>query len=130
MNQERDRLRALCAQNTTDFAPEFREWLHANFHIWQAFVNEALKVRARGHQHYSARTIVEVLRHHSLIAESGGPWKIDNDRVPDMARMWALRYPSMDGMFALRKRPPRFDVLQQFANGPRIAGAYGEVLPA
>jgi hypothetical protein len=126
--QERQRLDVLVVLNAHDFAPEFRSWLHANLHVWQAFVHEAMKVRAVGHDHYSARTIVEVLRHQSAIREVGGPWKIDNDRVPDMARLWGLRYPSMAAMFAFRKRPLRAEPVRGFpmsemaATSPRRTG--------
>lgn len=84
------------------FSDDFVEWLPSNIHIFQAFVIEAAKIHSRGFKHYSARTIIHVLRHHSAITELGGQWKINNNYSPYLARLFDLAYPHMAGMFEYR----------------------------
>lgn len=99
-----DRELELLAKNPDVFPLRFAEWFMANRHVWVAFCQEAFKVRARGHKHYSARTIVHVLRHHSAVSEcSDAGWKIDNDHSPYLARLFDLRYPSCAGMWEYRR---------------------------
>ena len=100
---EKQRLRALMLEHAELFPEEFFDWLPDNLHIWNAFVAEAQKVRARGFQKYSARTIVHFLRHHTAVAEaSGAGWKVNNNHSPYLARLFDLRYPSMAGMWEYR----------------------------
>lgn len=75
------------------FKPGFLSWLAANAHIYAAFEQEALSLIAAGRDHYSARTIVEVLVHHSILSATSGTFKIGNDRAPDLARVFAIRHP-------------------------------------
>lgn len=90
-------------QHPCEFSPGFDEWLDRNFVIWRAFEREALRVAER-RLHYSARTIAEVIRHHTALAEQGGHFKIGNDTVPDMARLFALLHPEREDLFEFRKR--------------------------
>jgi hypothetical protein len=76
------------------FNDDFIGWLTLNQHIYEAFERQALLLIARGRSHYSARTIVEVLVHHSILAEKpGGGFKIRNDVAPDLARVFAIQHP-------------------------------------
>lgn len=85
------------------FRPGFDEWVTFNPHIMCAFVHQADAVRARGRKHYSARTIVEVLRHESVLRETPiGEWKINDHAAPDLARLYMLIRPEAHGFFELR----------------------------
>jgi hypothetical protein len=84
------------------FRPGFAAWLADNRHVWHRFEAEAHKVRARGRKHYSARTIVEVLRHESALADSGEPWKLNDHNTPDLARLYLLAHPDASGFFETR----------------------------
>lgn len=84
------------------FPPEFIDWLYDNQHIWVGFVSEASKVINAGFKHYSARTIVHVLRHHSALTERGGEWKINNNHSPYLGRLFALVYPQHEKLFEFR----------------------------
>jgi len=97
----------LVQRNPDHFSDDFGDWLEDNVHIWKAFEREALEIHNRGQQHYSARTIVEFLRHHSAIRERGGMWKINNDSVPYLARLFVLLYPEANRLFEFRKVNPR-----------------------
>lgn len=82
----------------------FAEWLEANWHIWTRFVAEANLIWNAGRRHYSARTIVEVLRHQSAIAEQAGAFKINDQCCPPMAMLYTLLYPERKGFFEIRKQ--------------------------
>jgi hypothetical protein len=88
--------------HTEMFSNEFLVWLPKNLHIWDAFVDQATAVHKRGFKHYSARTIIHVLRHHSALNEEGGEWKINNNISPYLARLFDLKYPNMAGMWEFR----------------------------
>ena len=87
------------------FRSGFAAWLADNLHVWRAFEREADRIWSRGRRHYSARTIVEVLRHESALAEVGGEWKINGNVVPDLARLYGLAHPDRSGMFETRVMP-------------------------
>ena len=85
------------------FADEFLEWLPVNLHVWDAFVDEAKKIINRGFKHYSARTIICVMRHHSAVAEKDGEYKINNNHSPYFARLFDLMYPQHAGLWEYRE---------------------------
>jgi len=75
------------------FRPEFRAWLQENFHIWKAFEHQALAAWNRGRRHYSARTICEYLRHETTLREAGDSFKLNNDEIPCLSRLFVLLNP-------------------------------------
>jgi len=87
------------------FREDFYEWLIANYPIFEYFEQSAYKVRQSGFDHYSARTIVEVMRHRTNIREIGdGTWKLNDKRTPDMARLYMALHPEHAGLFEFRSR--------------------------
>jgi hypothetical protein len=93
------------AMNPTMFRADFYEWLQENFHVFEYFEQSANKVWDSGFKHYSARTIVEVMRHRTNIREIGdGTWKLNDKRTPDMSRLFSLLHPEKEGLFELRRR--------------------------
>lgn len=99
---EHDELLDLAAYYIADLGHDFVSWLPDNLHIWDAFVKEAFKVIGKGFAHYSARTIIHVMRHHSALHEENGEWKINNNHSPYLARLFALRYPQHEDLFEYR----------------------------
>jgi hypothetical protein len=96
--------------NQDKFSKEFLAWFPDNQHIWLAFLNETRKVINAGFNHYSARTIVHVLRHHSALAERNSGWKINNNISPYLARLFALCHPAHKNLFEYRSTPrAKFD---------------------
>lgn len=85
------------------FTQEFLDYLPENIHVWEAFEREALAVARRGFKHYSARTIIHVLRHHSALQEKGSEWKLNNNISPYLARLFALMHPGYANLFEYRK---------------------------
>lgn len=92
----------LARANAEQFNPGFPEWLSRNLHIWLRFRDEADRIRRR-RDHYSARTILEFIRHESMLYEFGqAEYKINNNSAPDLARLYMLATPNAEGFFALR----------------------------
>lgn len=90
-------------EHKEQFSDEFLRWIPENAHIWIAFEQEALKIIAKGYKHYSARTIIHVLRHHSALSEQGdGGWKINNNISPYLARLFAILNPAYANLFEYR----------------------------
>lgn len=83
-------------------AADFLEWLPENIHVWDAFVAETFKVIRRGFKHYSSYTIVEFLRHHTAVSESGAVYKINNNHRPYLPRLFEIVYPQHAGLFEYR----------------------------
>lgn len=84
------------------FRKDFAVHLADNWHVYEAFAREADKVWARGQRHYSARTVIEVLRHESALRESGSEWKLNDWWTKDLARLWICMHPERDGFFEFR----------------------------
>lgn len=87
------------------YRDDFGRWLFENWHVYEAFEREALKVRATGREHYSARTIGEYLRHHTLVAQREGEFKINDHVWPDLARLFMQMNQSLRGFFETRTAP-------------------------
>jgi len=81
---------------------DFDSWIESNKHIYDAFEKEALKI-AKRRDRYSARTIVEFLRHHTMISEQSGEWKINDHCIPYLSRMFANNHPRYSNLFEFRK---------------------------
>lgn len=94
---------AVAVNNPESFTPEFLDYLPENMHVYEAFEGEARKIIARGIKHYSARTILHALRHHSAIHETGSPWKLNNDVSPYLARLFAMLHPAHAKLFEFRE---------------------------
>lgn len=94
---------AVAINNPDYFTPEFLAYLPENLHVYEAFEREAQKIIDKGFKHYSARTILHALRHHSALTEVGGIWKLNNDVSPYLARLWALLHPHHAKLFEYRE---------------------------
>lgn len=90
------------------YRADFPGWLEKNLHIWERFEREANAVYAAGRRHYSARTIGEFMRHETALKSANdGEWKLNNNRWPDLARVYLMLYPERQGFFELRVNEDR-----------------------
>lgn len=99
----------LVVEHEDEFKPGFKEWLGANFHVYDIFERLALKI-ANKRDHYSARTIIEHMRFEDDVREiptSDHAFKLNNNSVPDMSRMFILRNPKHRELFETRISPLR-----------------------
>lgn len=95
---------AFVAAKPDIFVDGFAAWLEQNPEVWFAFEREADRIWRRGRRHYSARTIVEWLRHETAIAEKGpdAEYKVNGNFVPSLARLWLCHHPKRGGFFEIR----------------------------
>lgn len=56
--------------------------------VWALFVREADRVRSMGRDHYGARTLLEVIRHHQVIDAGNRDFIINNNWQAAMARAY------------------------------------------
>jgi hypothetical protein len=82
----------------------FHDWLLENESVWLRFESEALRIWNRGRDHYSARTIIEVLRHESCLSDTDQDYKLNNNAAPNLARLFMLVHPNCGEFFQLRGR--------------------------
>jgi hypothetical protein len=90
-------------QHQDQFPDRFVEWLPFNPEVWQRFCAEAIAVHQRGFKHYSARTIIHILRHHSSVRETTGPWKLCDHHSPYLARLFDLTHPERAGLWTFKE---------------------------
>ena len=62
----------LMAKHGSKFKQGFDVWLKDNWQIYIRFEEEARKIAFSGRKHYSARTIVEFIRHQTALFEKSG----------------------------------------------------------
>lgn len=93
----------LAAENEELFSKEFLRWLPDNLHVWKAFCDQTFLIKKREFKHYSARTIIHFLRHHSAITEANGPWKLNNNYSPYLARLFDKQFPELAGLWEYRE---------------------------
>lgn len=88
--------------NPDAFRAGFLPWLADNLHVWAAFEREANRIWKRGRRHWSARTILEYLRHQAAITDTGDTFRLNNNSQGDLARLYLLVYPERIGFFETR----------------------------
>lgn len=86
------------------FRDLFEDWLDDNIVIWFGFEREANKMWEQGRKHYSANTIVEYLRHYTLLADVEAEFKVNDKWTSSLARLYACHYPERASMFEFRER--------------------------
>jgi hypothetical protein len=96
------RLTASVSREPLVYSAGFRQWLASNRRVFNAFEYRALRLWLAGRRHYSARTIMESIRHDTDVAEVGGTFKINNNIIPDCARLFLTLHPECAGFFELR----------------------------
>lgn len=80
---------------------KLRQYHSENLPVFLTFESEALKLAETGRQHYSARTIIEFLRHQTAV-RGNDEFKINNNMAPYYARLFEYRHPEYTGFFEKR----------------------------
>lgn len=94
--------------NADEFRADFPSWLLANSAIYFEFERQAKLIASR-RDYYSARTIIEVMRHNSALSDRDGNFRLNNNRTPDLARLFSILHPEHAGFFQLRESDGRMD---------------------
>jgi len=67
----------------------FSEWLVANWHIWDRFLQLSEQMRLKGRKYYAARTVIEVMRwHYHLHDTTDKAFVHNNNWTPMLARLY------------------------------------------
>ena len=82
---------------------EDTQTLASNLKLVTRFSQQA-HVIAQKRTHYSARTIIEVLRHNSIIEDNDPDYKINNNVTPLMARISMAMFPALNALFSIRNQ--------------------------
>lgn len=86
------------------FRPDFLPWLAHNDPIYKQFERQTLELIAAGWTHFSARTIVEEIRHYTRHRERGAcSFKINDHHAPDLARVFSIRHPRFARFWEYRR---------------------------
>lgn len=94
------------AEHGSDFKEGFKAWLESNYHVYEKFERHALHI-ARFRKHYSARTIIEHMRFEEDTQDNDPKFKLNNNSVPDMSRLFILANPKYRDLFEVRVSPQR-----------------------
>ena len=82
---------------------EGAEWFRLNWHVVQAFEAVTLGLINKGRKHYSSRTILEVLRHESLLRGAEDNFKLNNNHAPVLARAFVFLHPGQVDFWEYRR---------------------------
>ena len=95
-------LMEIVLEHPETFPEEFVHYISENMNVYDAFEREAFRVISRGYSHYSARTIIEVLRHHSNLSDNTEKWKLADHPMPYLSRLFAAHHPAHTNFFSYR----------------------------
>jgi len=111
------RLLNLAVKHRAAFSSEFMQWLPLNQHMYTYFEKLADKLWEAGRRHYSARTIGEKMRFDHSVREVGGEFKLSNNAIPDLGRLYVLRHPKRVLLFEYRRTRLNFikHICKQFS---------------
>jgi len=101
-NPKHSFLMEIVLEHPETFPEEFVHYISENMNVYDAFEREAFRVIGRGYLHYSARTIIEVLRHHSNLSDSTERWKLADHPMPYLSRLFAAHHPVHTNFFSYR----------------------------
>lgn len=106
MHEQHPRLEK--ARRIIGLAPEqfrdgFLSWITENWSLYERFEREA---RAVGEirEHYAAHTIIEYMRHETLLRDKDADFKVNEAWSSSMARLFAHLNPDRQRLFEFRVR--------------------------
>ena len=83
---------------------KFNDFHRDNPKVYERFQEFAFKTIERGHKHYSAHAIFEILRWHTNIdTASEDHYKINSNLAPYYSRMFHSDHPAHNGFFRTRE---------------------------
>lgn len=86
------------------FRPDFLVWLADNWTLYVAFERQALRVHKLGRDHYGANTIIEYMRHSTLLKDKDTEFKLNDKWTSSIARLFAMLNPRCAELFEFRER--------------------------
>lgn len=97
---------ALCfiAAKPDYFRDDFADWLRENWALYTAFERQALRVYKLGRKHYGANTIIEYMRHSTMLKDKDAEFKLNDKWTSSIARLFAMMNPLCADLFEFRER--------------------------
>jgi hypothetical protein len=100
---------ALVFAGGDDFRRDFAPWLRANWHIYLRFERMALRLIRAGAPHFGPMDIVGAIRWGTALREARTTgqepdFKINNNKAPDLSRLFGLMNPPHRDFFRRRVR--------------------------
>lgn len=87
----------------TSTADKWLNFHHANPQVWKAFETLTFKMIRTGRKHYSAGTIIGLVRWHIDMKTTDEEFKINNDFIAHYARLFMSAYSDHEGFFRIRE---------------------------
>lgn len=78
------------------------DYLIKNLPVLDCFIDRAFQAKLAGHEHFSARTILEVMRWETSVKEKDAGFKLNNNRTPLLSYITMRLFPELDGFFRVR----------------------------
>lgn len=97
--KDQETLLGLIWGNPDQFRQGFDDYLLDNFHLWTEFQQLAYQMINRGRTHYSSKTIIQVMRFHSVLEELDSEYKISDQWSADYGRLFMLAHPEYSTFF-------------------------------
>lgn len=88
------------------YQEQFNAFNEKNPHVAQALAEMAIRLKRKGHDHYSIDVLFGVLRYRTdmtTVPNDGDVWKLNNNHRPYMSRFLMDHWPELDGFFETRK---------------------------
>ena len=79
------------------------DWHKANPNIFLLFERFSLEAITNGHKRLSAWLIVNRIRWETIVATTGGDFKINNDHIAFYARLFIAKYPQYKEFFVIKR---------------------------
>ncbi len=99
-----ERARLVIREAPDQFRAGFYTWLSDNWTLYHRFEQQGIAVAMRGRKHYSAYTIVEYLRHETMLRDQDEEFKLNQAWSSSMARLFAHLNPQHADLFEFRVR--------------------------
>ena len=85
-----------------DNEAKFEDFHTKNPHVYELVKHFTKQVINAGHKHYGIQTILERIRWHTMVENSGDPFKVNNNHGRYYARKFMEDHPEHEGFFRTR----------------------------
>tara|TARA_R110000823_G_scaffold140014_1_gene270007 strand:+ start:171 stop:527 length:357 start_codon:yes stop_codon:yes gene_type:complete len=103
MNDMFENIKVDTIKNSLDLRKEnFLLWIKKNPQVWEEFAKLSLEAIKSGRKQYSAWLVAAVIRYRYDIKSSDGEFKISNEKIAWLARLFHEKYPQYKNFYVTR----------------------------
>lgn len=88
----------------TESIQKFIDYIQDNLNVWLEFEKMCLNLINNGYEHYSARTLIHVIRYQTHVGEFKSKYKVNDHISPVFARVFMILHPQHDGFFTIKTK--------------------------